>query len=48
MQLWYFFSKEPKNEFETAVVNESSVFEPLKVYCRKVVTSGLINYIRTF
>ena len=24
------FSKGPKNEFETAVVNESSVFEPLK------------------
>ena len=28
-----FFSKELKNEFETAVVNEPSVFEPLKVYC---------------
>ena len=28
-----FFSKGPKNEFETAVVNEPSVFEPLKVYC---------------
>ena len=25
-------SKEPKNEFETAVVNEPSVFEPLKFY----------------
>ena len=25
--------KGPKNEFETAVVNESSVFEPLKFYC---------------
>ena len=22
-----------KNEFETAMVNEPSVFEPLKVYC---------------
>ena len=22
-----------KNEFETAVVNEPSMFEPLKVYC---------------
>ena len=22
-----------ENEFETAVVNEASVFEPLKVYC---------------
>ena len=25
--------KGPKNEFETAVVNEPSVFEPLKFYC---------------
>ena len=28
-----FFSKGHKNEFETAVVNEPSVFEPLKFYC---------------
>ena len=27
------FSKELKNEFETAVVNEPSVFEALKFYC---------------
>ena len=27
------FSKGPKNEFETAVVNEPPVFEPLKFYC---------------
>ena len=26
-------SKGPKNEFETAVVNEPSVFEPLTFYC---------------
>ena len=26
-------SKGPKNEFETAVVNEPSVFEPPKFYC---------------
>ena len=26
-------SKGPKNEFETAKVNESSVFEPLKFHC---------------
>ena len=26
-------SKGPKNEFETAVVNEPSVFEPFKFYC---------------
>ena len=28
-----FFSKRLKNEFETDVVNEPSVFEPLKFYC---------------
>ena len=28
-----FFSKGLKNEFETAMVNESSVFEPLKFHC---------------
>ena len=27
------FSKGLQNEFETAVVNEPSVFEPLKFYC---------------
>ena len=27
------FSKALKNEFETAVVNEPLMFEPLKVYC---------------
>ena len=27
------FPKGLKNEFETAVVNEPSVFEPLKFYC---------------
>ena len=27
------FSKGLKDEFETAVVNEPSVFEPLKFYC---------------
>ena len=27
------FSKGLKNEFETAVVKESSVLEPLKFYC---------------
>ena len=29
-----FCSRGLKNEFETAVVNEPSVFEPLKFYCR--------------
>ena len=28
-----FFAKGLKKEFETAVVNEPSVFEPLKFYC---------------
>ena len=28
-----FFSKGLKNEFQTAVVNEQSVFEPSKFYC---------------
>ena len=28
-----FFSKGLKNEFEKAMVNEPSVFEPLKFYC---------------
>ena len=32
LQLWDFF-KGLKKEFETAVVNEPSVFKPLKFYC---------------
>ena len=30
------FSKGLKNKFETAVVNEPSLFEPLKFYCIRV------------
>ena len=30
------YSKGSKNEFETALVNEPSVFEPLKFYCTSV------------
>ena len=30
----WIFSKELKKEFETAVVNEQSVIEPLKFYCK--------------
>ena len=30
------FSQGLKDEFETAVVNEPSVFEPLKFYCNKL------------
>ena len=33
------FSKGLKNEFETAVVNEPLVFEPLKFYCIWVCSS---------
>ena len=32
LQIWD-FSKGLNNEFETAMVNEQSVFEPLKFYC---------------
>ena len=28
-----FFYKGLKNEFETVIINEPSVFEPLKFYC---------------
>ena len=35
------FSKGLKNEFETAVVNEPSVFEPLKFYCISIDTPTL-------
>ena len=31
------FSRGPKNEFETAMVNEPSVFEPLKFNCIKMI-----------
>ena len=31
-----FFSKGLKEEFETAVVNEPSVFKPLKFYCMEL------------
>ena len=34
-----FFSKGLKNEFETAVVNEPSVFEPSKFYCIHIIVT---------
>ena len=37
-----FFSKGLKSEFETAVVNEPSVFEPLKFYCISYVQCGKV------
>ena len=36
-----FYPKGLKNEFETAVVNEPSVFEPLKFYCNLFVLFGI-------
>ena len=35
-QIWSYeiFAKGLKNEFDSAVVNESTAFEPLKFYCR--------------
>ena len=33
-----------KNEFETAVVNEPSVFEPLKFFCIFKFTANLTNF----
>ena len=41
-----FFSKGLKNEFETAVVNELSYFEPLKFYC--ITMSKLMSLKSTF
>ena len=49
------FSKGLKNEFETAVVNEPSVFEPSKFYCNSLgdlekVDGGIrnIKFVNTF
>ena len=33
-----------KKEFETALVNESSVFEPLKFYCTYIFCSDAYAY----
>ena len=38
-----FFSKGLENEFETAVVNEPSLFEPLKFYCIMETTEACLN-----
>ena len=42
------FSKELKNEFETVVVNEPSVFESLKFYCICKVIQNLQLYTSIF
>ena len=31
--VFFFFKRDSRMNFETAVVNKPSVFEPLKVYC---------------
>ena len=41
------FSKEIKKEFEIAVVNEPSVFEPLKVYCIMKEWNSTLLYDKT-
>ena len=38
------FTKGLKNEFETAMVNEPSVFEPLKFYCSYPSISVIIDF----
>ena len=44
-----FFSKGLKNEFETAVVNEPSVFEPLRFYCTYTkLVQTIFFYIRGY
>ena len=44
------FSNRLKNEFETAVVNKPSVFEPLKFYCTSLgaVRSGFALFGLTY
>ena len=42
-----FFCQGLKNEFETAVVNESSVFEPLKSYCIWKPASDILSILQT-
>ena len=41
-----FLFKGLKNEFETTVVNEPSVFEPLKFYCICILTRQHIKFHR--
>ena len=43
-----FFSKGLKNEFETAMVNEPSVFEPLKFYCICIGQNCLVDWLSIF
>ena len=38
------YSKGPKNEFQTAMVNEPSVFEPLKFHCTWLIVSVYMKW----
>ena len=40
-----FFSKGLKNEYEIAVVNEPSVFEPIKFYCIWNITPVITGFM---
>ena len=40
-----FFLRDPKNEFKTALINEPSVFELLKVYCTCMVYESEAPYL---
>ena len=42
------YSKGLKNELETAMVNEPSVFEPLKFYCTCSILSYSYSRFKTF
>ena len=44
LPLWD-FSKGLKNEFETAVVDEPSVFQPLKFYCSVFAVRGKKGFV---
>ena len=36
LQLWDFFPRDSRPDFETTVENQPSVFEPLKVFCTQI------------
>ena len=43
-----FVPRDPRNEFEPAVVNEQSVFEPLKFYCISLELEEWMDDLRFF
>ena len=42
------FFKGLKNEFETSIINEPSVFEPLKFYCTCILAENVVLAIILF